>query len=100
MLHHDERLIVETAAKMVWSKKKLSGRLILTSKRLFFWNENLQAETAVPLNLIDGMKEYKIWGLFSKGILIQYLSNTLLILVDYPKDWLKIIERQVNEFVI
>jgi len=96
-LWDNERLIMETTAHLKLSSEKISGRLILTSKRLLFRNDDSKAEKVIPLHQIDSLKAFRTWSFFYKGIMIRLLNDSVIMLVEYPKDWLKLITLQMKK---
>lgn len=96
-LWDNERLIMETTAHLKLSSEKISGRLILTSKQLLFRSEDLKTEIVIPLHQIDSLKAFRTWSFFYKGIMIIHLNVSVIMLVEYPKDWLKLIVLQKNK---
>lgn len=96
-LRDNERLIMETTAHLQLSSEKISGRLILTCKRLLFRSEDLKTEKVFPLHQIDSLKAFRTWSIFYKGIMIRHLNDSVIMLVGYPKDWLKLISLQMKK---
>jgi hypothetical protein len=69
----DEHIIFQTPAS--YSKEALiNGQLCLTNKQLIFKSHELtfwDIEWKCPLSDITGIKQYRYWGLFKGGLLIQ-----------------------------
>jgi len=94
-LIQDETLIVEGPANHI-KKAEGVGKLFLTNSRLIFASPKQNNQVCYPLDMIIGIKLYKIGGVFNKGLMINVEGRVEKFIVDYPKDWLELIKTQRN----
>lgn len=97
---NNEKLVVETSAQLVLEEDVIDGVLVLTDKRLLFFNKDSVVEHDFNLVKIESISIFRLWKFFDKGISVIHDNLKYLIQVEYPGDWMKLINRQLPTRVI
>jgi serine/threonine protein kinase len=91
----DESIIVEGTAFLVTNKKHTQGKLQLTKDRLIFYTHT-QDITEFMLSKVSAIRLCSTRNFIKNGISILVEDKYESFELDYPKDWQKIIEFQIN----
>jgi len=92
-----EVVLVETPAQVKYKGNMLSGTLALTSNHLIFSTQRDGVKMEMLLSEINSVKIFQFLGFISKGIKCFFNHEAIIILVDYPRDWVRLILKQVKK---
>ncbi len=93
----NEKILVETKARFKSINQNKGGKLVLTDKKLLFLHSDSEDFDAFDLRNIHSLSIKKSWGIIDSAIFIAYEKIFFTLKVEYPRDWKRLIEKQISK---